>query len=170
MKKQASIGVVALAGVAYLVAGSDSDSPSLVATQAALTCSVRVSAACQKRFGLQRYDRVSFGMADSKLPPTGGVGPDCVEVLGCTAEPCVANNDVCLSFAKPNPYSSALRWCVRRNSARGFGECRLRNGQLPAEGVVYNVTQTIGKCELLGLPVGVDGNCYIIAGDRAEDL
>jgi hypothetical protein len=148
----------------------------------ALTCPVRVSAACQARFGVGRYEWVQFGAVmdplvgssrDVLFPPLGAIR-QCVELMDfqqCTAVPCASAAAVCAKFGNANPFTLAAgdRKCVRRNTARGYGACRFGDGGVPRELLVYPSARMGSGCESLGVPQDAQG-CYVIAGDNAEDL
>lgn len=149
----------------------------------ALACAVRVSPECQELFSLSRYERVRFGVVmgplvggyrDVILPPLGKIR-SCVEMIdfkNCIPATCASATAVCAKFGKANPFTrvAADKGCARRNSVRGFSGCRFLDGGVPGEMNVYPSTQLLGLCEEIGLPQTELGVCYIIAGDRAEDL
>lgn len=152
------------------------------------TCPLRINSDCQTKYGLGQYEYTDFGVILSPsflpiieggeriviFPPLGKVAAGCVESFdfsACTMSTCSAKLDTCQKFGRKNPFTVNLdvRKCVRRNTKRGFGDCRFKNGSPMGEMLIYNIAETKGKCEKVAVPVDAEGRCYVIAGDRPED-
>jgi hypothetical protein len=148
-----------------------------------VTCPVRVlSSECQEYFGLNLYDYVDFGVvvsdtdgARSVLLPPLGANNSCIALVNfehCSLVECLDKVAACAKFGQANPFTlnQGARKCVRRNTARGFGDCRFLDGGMPDELTIHNVAKTTGTCEITALPVDSSGACYILAEDVAENL